>query len=1121
MKKSSVNTFTKGLVCDLDPINVPNNVLTDCLNGTIITYDGNEYSLQNDKGNYPLQGCKLKPNFIPIGIKEYNGILYIVSLNPITGEEEVGSYPSMRSYSDNIISDDTNIELIIDNAFQELNSSEIDYSTLESKLNIKYFPKDESLLNVNDKFVLSDTTANKFEKIEAYVVGTTSHLVNDDWKYKDKDKEYYVSPVEGRIMLKNKTISFSDSDADITTFVCWNSVNPQPQETKNLVADFDLTSLSEWPTSKNSPWYNFLNCDSGLSLDIKSASTDNPNRYVEVMYNTEYTFALSAALESKDHDIYFNESANGVYCGKNTYLGLPIIDGKRLVKIELTQKGAQNSNRKVGIVSSIYRASDKPIPVTGGEFLSQNSNGVYTYDLSNTDPNLRYWIMTTGHTGIISHLKLTYEDVCQETYDCLFSFTNKLYINDLYSVNCLNDNQDSIVYELFVDVNGEPRIHELFTHSEINHYSDPNKVKYTIQSKPGKFLEWYGDAKIITKHFVSIIKDVTVNDLISVKIIPKLKYEESKYIVYSDYKTTLFDTISNYVDASWNVAKDWYRYYTYPINDQYLKQYIELDVSGPIEASNDIELHYNISNSSNTVIKSAESNILGIGQNLISIDYDHDLTTPVLNTEFVKENIYSIEFIIKIAGEEVYCSPKKELVTSQIFNDDMFSEIENFELIDRDDWITCYKKTINWGSIDLVEKSRSELTKSLWTYLTGNTDYFNRDIQFPTFITDSNYINYGESRLNGYLYNCDVNVTKSEYLTGPMWNITESLVLEDDLGKTEEFLDITESFVKENKTVPVGEKIRVKINPVTAVVGRYTNNTFPVVESTSATKNIRWLFYNSTVKVYDEGTPVYEYSYGMELRRQSAPDDSSNYQEYDNIVNQYFDNMPAPTVSDNKFTKLNVNITEELGENYGDYPDCNHSTDIKSQFYVCKGSNNHVLILPTLTAGHNFVKINADKSSKYENGYWCTLEANTSSDLISHLSGNFNINIRINNLGSWSESYNVVKNIDIPELPEFTEITDIKTQNTDDIAEFENLTNIVTPVAGKYVKGIARTDKKTYLSGISESYRTDNKLIAYASEKGYLHYDTINVQRTGRGYNGYGWELNGTVAISNGLNYYK
>jgi hypothetical protein len=45
-------------------------------------------------GNYELENCKLKPNYIPVGIKEYNGILYIVSYNPLDDHVEVGSYPS-------------------------------------------------------------------------------------------------------------------------------------------------------------------------------------------------------------------------------------------------------------------------------------------------------------------------------------------------------------------------------------------------------------------------------------------------------------------------------------------------------------------------------------------------------------------------------------------------------------------------------------------------------------------------------------------------------------------------------------------------------------------------------------------------------------------------------------------------------------------------------------------------------------------------------------------------------------------------------------------------------------------------------------------------------------------
>ena len=94
MRKESSNQFTEGLVCDLNPINTPNTVLTDALNATIITYDGNEYSLQNDRGNYPLENCKLKPNYIPVGLKEYGDILYIVSYNPLDNHVEIGTYPS-------------------------------------------------------------------------------------------------------------------------------------------------------------------------------------------------------------------------------------------------------------------------------------------------------------------------------------------------------------------------------------------------------------------------------------------------------------------------------------------------------------------------------------------------------------------------------------------------------------------------------------------------------------------------------------------------------------------------------------------------------------------------------------------------------------------------------------------------------------------------------------------------------------------------------------------------------------------------------------------------------------------------------------------------------------------
>ena len=51
MKRESVNTFSEGLTYDINPITTPNNVLTDGVNATFLTFNGDEMALQNDAGN--------------------------------------------------------------------------------------------------------------------------------------------------------------------------------------------------------------------------------------------------------------------------------------------------------------------------------------------------------------------------------------------------------------------------------------------------------------------------------------------------------------------------------------------------------------------------------------------------------------------------------------------------------------------------------------------------------------------------------------------------------------------------------------------------------------------------------------------------------------------------------------------------------------------------------------------------------------------------------------------------------------------------------------------------------------------------------------------------------------
>lgn len=67
---------------DFNPLATPNNVLTSCLNGTLITFNGNENVLQNDMGNGRIETAYLPEGYIPLGTCSLGGIIYIASYNP-------------------------------------------------------------------------------------------------------------------------------------------------------------------------------------------------------------------------------------------------------------------------------------------------------------------------------------------------------------------------------------------------------------------------------------------------------------------------------------------------------------------------------------------------------------------------------------------------------------------------------------------------------------------------------------------------------------------------------------------------------------------------------------------------------------------------------------------------------------------------------------------------------------------------------------------------------------------------------------------------------------------------------------------------------------------------------
>lgn len=161
MKQITQNTFSKGLNTDIDTMITPNDVLTDCLNGTFITYNGNEFVLQNDFGNAEVETSKLKPGFIPVGMQEYGGIIYVASYNPLTQESEFGSFPSPeRNLSardpEAFMSTGLNTATLSSSMF--LTSAELAKNQIKADL----MKPTDFTLSPGDKFAVYFTNANNF-----------------------------------------------------------------------------------------------------------------------------------------------------------------------------------------------------------------------------------------------------------------------------------------------------------------------------------------------------------------------------------------------------------------------------------------------------------------------------------------------------------------------------------------------------------------------------------------------------------------------------------------------------------------------------------------------------------------------------------------------------------------------------------------------------------------------------------------------------------------------------------------------------------------------------------------------------------------------------------------------
>lgn len=272
------NTFNEGMVLDNHPLMTPNTVLTDALNATLVTMNGNEMVLQNDMGNAKVENAKLPPGYIPIGMKEYGGIIYIACYNPLTNKGQIGCFPSpQRQKTATQISEITPTFKFPDVTYIKEENGEEWYKINSLLTKCEIFPKG-TIIRSGDKFSVGLPIASMFGTDNIDFTG--EHYISN---YDNVEKGLVKTPMNrmytfGVATLDNngqlrditnqlkrykggQQIQFSNIDSDLYKFNCGYWQNEMSTEGKDgLVSSelMDQTSVQSKLNTYNSKLFGRL-----------------------------------------------------------------------------------------------------------------------------------------------------------------------------------------------------------------------------------------------------------------------------------------------------------------------------------------------------------------------------------------------------------------------------------------------------------------------------------------------------------------------------------------------------------------------------------------------------------------------------------------------------------------------------------------------------------------------------------------------------------------------------------------------------------------------------------------------------------------------------------------------
>ena len=319
------NTFNEGMVLDNHPLMTPNTVLTDALNATLVTMNGNEMVLQNDMGNARVENAKLPPGYIPIGMKEYGGIIYIACYNPLTNKGQIGCFPSpQRQKTATQISEITPTFKFPDVTYIKEENDEKWYKINSLLTKCEIFPKG-TIIRSGDKFSVGLPIASMFGTNN--IDSTGEHYISN---YDNVENGLVKTPMNRMYTFGVATLDNNGQLRDITNQLKRYKGGQQVQFS-NIDSDLYKFNCGYWQNEMSTK-----DKDGLVSSELMDQTSvqSKLNTYNSKLFGRLFLYAKYNAIDSVDISIVGYKKSEITNDIKNPIYSNPKQDDKNIIKID-------------------------------------------------------------------------------------------------------------------------------------------------------------------------------------------------------------------------------------------------------------------------------------------------------------------------------------------------------------------------------------------------------------------------------------------------------------------------------------------------------------------------------------------------------------------------------------------------------------------------------------------------------------------------------------------------------------------------------------------------------------------------------------------------------------------